>query len=154
GSAYVFRRDGAAWSQQSKLTSDTASNGDIFGKSVGIAGERIVVSATGDDSPPVNINAGSVYVFVSTEAGWAQDANLLSAEAAFGDGLGSSIAVADDTVVAGAAFDSSGGAGPHAGSACVFGLGPASAWKDMGFGLGGLAGVPQLKGIGGGAAGD
>ncbi len=45
GSAYVFRRSGATWIQQAKLTSNDASWGDNFGNSVSIDGDTVVVGA-------------------------------------------------------------------------------------------------------------
>ena len=45
GSAYVFVRSGAVWSQQQKLEASDAGAGDYFGNSVAISGETVVVGA-------------------------------------------------------------------------------------------------------------
>ena len=45
GSAYVFVRSGAAWSQQQKLTASDGAAGDYFGYSVAISGDTVVVGA-------------------------------------------------------------------------------------------------------------
>ena len=45
GSAYVFKRDGAAWSQLKKLVAEDPPNTDAFGTSVAIAGDSLVVGA-------------------------------------------------------------------------------------------------------------
>ena len=49
GSAYVFVRSGIVWSQQQKLEAGDAAAGDLFGHSVAISGETIVVGAPADD---------------------------------------------------------------------------------------------------------
>ena len=62
GSDYVFVRSGGVWSQQQKLeASDTAAN-DIFGWSVAISGETVVVGAPLDDDA-AGVDQGSAYVF-------------------------------------------------------------------------------------------
>ena len=45
GSAYVFVRSGGVWSQQQKLEASDAGAGDLFGVSVAISGETVVVGA-------------------------------------------------------------------------------------------------------------
>ena len=68
GSAYVFVRSGAAWGQQAKLVAGDAEEFDIFGSSVALAGDTIVVGAWAEDPDlgggPLD-SAGSAYVFVS-----------------------------------------------------------------------------------------
>jgi alpha-tubulin suppressor-like RCC1 family protein len=58
GSAYVFARDGAIWSQQVKLTASDAASNDNFGNSVAIDGDFAVVGARGDES-----STGAAYIF-------------------------------------------------------------------------------------------
>jgi hypothetical protein len=58
GSAYIFKCDGASWSQQVKLTASDGAAGDHFGWSVSISGDYAIVGAYGDDS-----NKGSAYIF-------------------------------------------------------------------------------------------
>ncbi len=45
GSAYVFVRSGGVWSQQQKLEASDAAAVDLFGFSVAISGETVVVGA-------------------------------------------------------------------------------------------------------------
>ena len=58
GSAYVFARDGTNWSQQVKLTASDAAASDVFGNSVAIDGDFVVVGARGDAS-----GTGAAYIF-------------------------------------------------------------------------------------------
>ena len=63
GSAYVFVRNGTAWSQQLKLKTSGAA-ADLFGWSVAIDGDTAVVGVPHDDI--AYTNQGSAYVFVRT----------------------------------------------------------------------------------------
>src|SRR6266498_4582739 len=110
GSAYVFVRSGTGWSQQAKLTASDAAAGDIFGFSVAVTGDTVVVGASGD-----NMLAGSAYVFVRSGTGWSQQAKLTASDAASGDRFGAAVGISGDTAVVGAQFGDT-----IAGSAYVF----------------------------------
>ena len=45
GSAYVFTRSASIWTEQAKLTASDAAAGDLFGISVDIDGDTIIVGA-------------------------------------------------------------------------------------------------------------
>ncbi len=62
GSAYVFVRSGAIWSQQQRLTAVDGAASDYFGYSVAISGATIAVGAVYDDVG-ANVDQGSAYVF-------------------------------------------------------------------------------------------
>ncbi len=116
GSAYVFRRNGTAWSEQAKLTAGDAAAGDGFGRSVAISGDTVVVGAYRDDD--AGISSGSAYVFQRNGTTWNEQAKLTAGDAAAGDEFGRSVAISGDTVVAGALLDDD--AGNSSGSAYVF----------------------------------
>jgi hypothetical protein len=61
GSAYVFVRDGTAWSQDAKLLANDGVLYDWFGSAVSVLGDRILVGAPGVDGADINI--GAVYLF-------------------------------------------------------------------------------------------
>ena len=61
GSAYVFRFDGSAWVEESKLQPSGAGAGDLFGESLALVGETLLVGAAGADL--ALLNQGAVYVF-------------------------------------------------------------------------------------------
>ncbi len=116
GSAYVFVRSGASWSQQAKLTAGDAAAGDEFGYSVAISGDTAMVGAYADDDG--GSESGSAYVFVRSGASWSQQAKLTAGDAAADDWFGFSVAISGDTAVAGANGDDD--AGAYSGSAYVF----------------------------------
>ena len=47
GAAYVFVRNGATWSQQAYLKASNTDAADIFGRSVAVSGDTVVVGALG-----------------------------------------------------------------------------------------------------------
>ncbi|KAK7250187.1 protein kinase [Aureococcus anophagefferens] len=98
GSAYVFRttNGGDSWTQTTKLIASDAAADDMFGGSVAISGDLVVVGAPSSDRP--------AYVFRTTNGGasWTQVAKLVASDAAAGDSFGSSVAVSGDLVVVGA----------------------------------------------------
>ncbi len=47
GAAYVFVRNGTIWSQQAYLKASNSDTGAVFGISVAISGDTIVVGAAG-----------------------------------------------------------------------------------------------------------
>ena len=107
--------------EQAKLTASDGAMLDFFGISVAIAGDTIVVGASGDDVGG-NGDQGSAYVFVKPAAGWAnaaETAKLTASDGAVADGFGHSVAVSDDTVVVGAPSDNI-GTNANQGSAYVF----------------------------------
>ena len=62
GSAYIFVRSGTTWTQQTKLTASDGADGDLFGHSVSISGDNVIVGALNDDIGN-NTNQGSIYFF-------------------------------------------------------------------------------------------
>jgi acetyltransferase-like isoleucine patch superfamily enzyme len=61
GSAYLFTRNGSAWTEQAKLRSSDAAAMDSFGLPVAIDGDTALVGASGNDDQ--GDASGSAYVF-------------------------------------------------------------------------------------------
>jgi hypothetical protein len=81
GSAYVFVRSGAAWTQQAKLVASDAGASDLFGRAVAVNGDAALIGANQDDHAG-GIDAGSAYLFVRSGGVWSQQSKLVSADAA------------------------------------------------------------------------
>jgi hypothetical protein len=118
GSAYVFTRSGTTWSQQAKLTALDGAAGDLFGNSVFLSGDTVLIGATGDDD--AGPDAGSVYVFVRSGSTWTQQAKLMASDAGAGDGFGGTSVLSGDTAVIGVPIDDNPVIGTNTGSAYVF----------------------------------
>ena len=99
------------WSQQALLKASSVRPGDLFGYSVAIAGDTVVVGARSrgprDDESDGAAESGSAYVFVRTGTSWSQQARLTGADAPGGSNFGVAVAVAGDTVVVGASDERS-----------------------------------------------
>jgi len=131
GAAYVFVKPLGGWgdmTQTAKLTASDKYNFDIFGYSVAISGDVVVVGAQGGyaGDPPM---AGAAYVFVKPAGGWAnmtQTAKLTASDKATLDNFGRSVAISGNVVVVGSSFAYAGGMGA-AGAAYVF-VKPGGGW--------------------------
>ncbi len=103
GSAYVFKRNGASWSQQKKLTGANSAAYDRFGSSVAISGTTILIGSASDDDNANNVqDCGTAYVFVFDGVDWAQQAKLAAADLAANDYFGFSVDISGDLAVIGA----------------------------------------------------
>ena len=109
GAAYVYRTtDGWSTHTEIKLTASDGASEDLFGHSVAIDGETVLVGAYYDD--PVPRDSGSAYVFRTSDGGatYPQVAKLTAADAAAFDEFGRSVAIDGGIIVAGAPYDSGG----------------------------------------------
>ena len=120
GAAYVFLRTGTAWAQTQRLSpSLDVLLGDHFGDSLAISGNRVVIGASGDDTPQTG--AGAVYVFAAVSASsYGLEQKLFIADGSNGDQFGFSVAIDGTTLVGGATEDSTVVGQPAYGAAYVF----------------------------------
>lgn len=122
GWVYVFERDdgtGNGWNEVARLDTPDATSDDDFGWSVSISGDLVVVGADGDNEN--GTSSGAAYVFERNEGGednWGRVAKLVPADATAGDRFGHSVAVDEETIVAGALDNNGNGSG--GGAAYVF----------------------------------
>ncbi|PKL33948.1 MAG: hypothetical protein CVV45_05430, partial [Spirochaetae bacterium HGW-Spirochaetae-10] len=119
GAVYVFKKDATGnWLQDAYLKASNAGADDLFGSSVAISGNTIVVGAYQEDNGSTDINntdnasitdagtasqSGVVYVFKKDDSGnWIQDAYLKASNAGTDDEFGWSVAISGTIVVVGA----------------------------------------------------
>jgi hypothetical protein len=112
GAAYVFFRNGNNWSQQAYLKASNTGAFDQFGLSVAIANETVVIGAFNEDSATTMVDgnqsdnsaetAGAVYAFTRNAGAWSQQTYLKASNTGTFDQFGSSVAIANNTVVVGA----------------------------------------------------
>ena len=103
GSAYVFTRSGATWTQQAKLRASDGAADDQFGVSVAVDGDTAVIGASQDDDN--NHNSGSAYVFSRSGTTWTEQAKLTASDGATRDYFGHAVAVNGATAGIGAVYD-------------------------------------------------
>ncbi len=97
GSAYVFTRSGANWTQSAKLVISEGIEQDRFGYAVALAGDTALVSA-------VNVNSGksAAYIFTGSGSNWARQAQWTVAGGANYDNFGQAVSLAGSTALVGA----------------------------------------------------
>ena len=122
GSAYVFTRVGKKWIEQAKLISSEPHVQALFGESVAIDGDIVVVGAFQDSVVRDNVvygDQGAAYVFVRSGTSWTQEARLTPSDGGFRDFFGVSVAVHGNTAVVGA-YHSNVGQNVEQGAAYVY----------------------------------
>ena len=106
GAAYIFTREEGDWTQAAKLHPTEAAEGEMFGHSVAISGDTVVVSDVYDNQ---NMEVGyeSIYVFTKPAQGWSdmtETTRLFPRDVIFGEltELGASLDISGDVVIASA----------------------------------------------------
>ncbi|UCD74807.1 MAG: hypothetical protein JSV91_13590 [Phycisphaerales bacterium] len=98
---YVFRYDGAVWTEEAKLVPSEAAPNPSYGVSLAFDGDTIAVGASGDDG--VSVGAGSVFIFRYDGAAWYEDVILVASDGAEFDCFGDSVALCGNLLAVGAA---------------------------------------------------
>ncbi len=118
GSVYVYQREESSWQFHSKLTAKDGTAGDLFGISVAIDGNTILIGADLNDQ--LAENAGAVYAFEFDGKQWLQQAKLVASDGADTDIFGVRVALSGDTALISARRDDVENIGKDAGSAYIF----------------------------------
>jgi hypothetical protein len=145
GAGYVYIRSGTNWSYKSFLKASNAEAGDLFGYSVAIDGDTLVVGAAfedGDGSDPSDNSvdhAGAAYVFVWDGTFWKEKAYLKASNIDLSyDQFGYTVAIDDGTIVIGSPSEDGDGSSPDnndepsSGAAYVF-VGSGSMWTQQAY---------------------
>jgi len=104
GAAYVFEQDSeGAWVYQQKLTPPLANEAkSLFGNSVAVLNDTIVVGAYGDKFGSDLNNIGSSYIFTKDDGGtWNQQSKLIASNGGPTHRFGSTVALQSDRIVIG-----------------------------------------------------
>jgi hypothetical protein len=105
GAAYVFVRPASGWvdmTETAKLTPSDATGDDLFGASVSIDGDTVVVGA--QRNSPSLYAQGAAYVFVKPAGGWVsmtQTAKLLPSDPFYDGEFGNAVQIKRNTIVVG-----------------------------------------------------
>jgi hypothetical protein len=121
GAVYIFTRQGTTWSQQAYLKAPNTRAQGLFGSSVAISGDTVVVGATGDRSNAAGVdgnpfdtslsNSGAAFVFTRTGTTWTQQAYLKASNPRVGAFFGGSVTISGDTIAMGSALEQSNATG-------------------------------------------
>ena len=115
GAAYIFQRSGDTWTETAKLKAGNAAANDLFGWSVAMDGDFVIVAA-----PNGNGGLGSAYVFQRTGADWLEVDELEGLDSEEDDDFGYAVALEAGYALVGAPHDTNDGV--RSGSVYVFHL--------------------------------
>ena len=128
GTAYVFVRANALWSQQQKLHPPDLEADDFYGSALAVQGDTALIGAPNDRIG--GIAFGSVYQFERNGGVWVEQQKLLAEDGADNDLFGSAVGLDERLAVIGAQGDDSGV--PNSGSAYLLQR-AASGWEQHEF---------------------
>lgn len=106
GAVYVFTRSNGVWTQQARLTAEEEGLGGLFGWSVAVDGDTILVGVPnnyGDTTP----GTATVYVYTRSGSAWTRQAKLqpndsTQADSFPGSEFGDAVALDGDVAIIGA----------------------------------------------------
>jgi hypothetical protein len=129
GKAYVFVRPSTGWismTQTAELSATGLANGDVFGFSVAVDGNVIVVG-----SYPYNGFLGAAFVYQKPGGGWAnmtQTATLTEGDGTVGE-FAFSVAISGNIIIAGAPYR---GTSPDSDQGAIYVFEePTGGWRNM-----------------------
>ncbi len=133
GAAFVYRRGPAGpeeWKLDAVLLAPEPDVEDVFGSSVAVSGDVIVVSAHHADAPEFQSGAAHIFRYNPNSAQWEHEATLTASDGDGSDIFGWSVAIDGDVVLIGARDDEN-DALDQSGSAYVFRYDPdTSGWIE------------------------
>ncbi len=92
----------ADWLERQKLLASDGAMWNLFGTSVSISGDYVIVG-NGDDYK--SDYPGSAYIFRRVGANWVQQQKLIASDGAAGDYFGCSVSISGDYAIVGAYLD-------------------------------------------------
>lgn len=120
GAAYIFERDSSGqWNQVQKIVNSDREYLDLFGWSVSLHGDRLMVGAFGEDEDVAGENPfqnpGSVYLFERAENGqWNETQKIVASDRAADDIFGHSVSLSGEYAFVGALWQDLDGNGQNA----------------------------------------
>lgn len=115
GAVYVYKRSGLNWAQEAFIKASNSNAGDLFGSSVALDGDTLIVGAKMEASSQTVITngstsstnntiagAGATYVYGRSGVTWTQQAYIKAANAQGNDNFGDRVALSGNTIAVGA----------------------------------------------------
>ena len=118
GAVFVYELNDTTWQQVATVTSPTDKSGDLFGWSVDIEGDTIVVGAMHDDMFAFNSGAAYVLYQGETTSDWSIAQSLPGSNVKIGDRFGVSVSIDSGLIAVGNRFAD--GAGQNSGTVNIF----------------------------------
>ena len=123
GAAYIFSKDGGAWTETAKLKPGSLNKEDFYGRAVALSDDFAFISTVGYQE-----GLGTTFVFQKSDDAWNDLGNLMAEDGESGDYFGWSVSASGNKVLIGApAFNRE----ESSGGAYIFGFDEASGtWKQ------------------------
>jgi len=100
--AYIFKRNGTSWTQQSELITAGVNLGDRFGNSVSISGNYAIVGSPWDDSDTLtwrHRDFGSIYIFEWNGISWTEQEKLFASNGGENAFFGEVVSICGDYAI-------------------------------------------------------
>ena len=117
GFASVFGFDGSSWTEQATLVPSDGAPQDMFGYSVNISGQTVIVGSRGHDIAVQD--EGAAYIYGIEGSDWVEQAKLIAGDPESGANFGYSVALAGSIAIVGAQAKDEGGSS-NLGAAYIF----------------------------------
>ena len=106
GSVYIFKREAGGVKQIAKIQADDGTDNDLFGSSIAMDGEYILIGASKNDA--LAKDAGSAYIFkINGDESVSQVAKVLPSDGAEDDLFGDAVAISGRYFIVGSPNDDS-----------------------------------------------
>ncbi len=121
GAAYTFTRSAGVWAQGQYFKASNTDNSDLFGFSVSISGDILLVGSRLEDSNAQGINgdgsndlassSGAAYSYIRQAGSWSQPTYIKASNTGENDKFGLAVAVSGSVLLIGASNESSNATG-------------------------------------------
>ena len=118
GATYLFSLVGGTWVEQQELTASDGGDDFVFGQSVSVSGNALVVGA-GNSTVGANALQGSAYVFTQSGGAWTLLEELSTSDGATYDRFGTAVSLSGGTLFV-AAPDKTVGTNANEGTVYVY----------------------------------
>jgi len=116
GWVYIFNRNNGVWTFHQKVGANDWAVSDLFGHSIALDGDTLLVGAFADDD--VGSQSGSAYFFNRINGIWQQQQKIIASDGEANDYFGENIALDGDTALISAVSDNDNG--DDSGAAYIF----------------------------------
>ena len=141
GAVYLFEKNlSGVWVLNEKLVASDRDSNDIFGASVSISGDNLIVGASQEDHDSIGsnsmLNSGAAYIFSKSPAGfWTQSAKLVAADRDINDNFGNSVSISGNRAIVSALSEDEDQNGmntmSNSGSSYIFEKDNAGNWSEV-----------------------
>jgi len=100
GAAYIYEKISGNWTFSQKITANDGELADMFGTSVDIDGDYIVIGSY--QAVGITGNTGAAYIYKKNGSNWEFQQKIFADDGLSADNFGKSIAISGDYIVAGA----------------------------------------------------